>query len=223
MKKAQSNPFRSSMRLPIITTSTLAGFIFLVLECNNLIQPSSCFNPSITSCTRSTIPRNKHTTHLNASSDDDISRQLSKAKELLEKAKAKMAQQQAPEQVHVSQQQPQLTPQKAEDSETLATVQVEKAPIGTVVDRKQSVIKSRNEETGLITCDGDVMAALSEEEEWELMGIFDVFENEIEESDVSKHLAERDVAASIMNLRLSLHNEDFRKIFDKRNRWIGED
>lgn len=137
--------------------------------------------------------------------DDDINRQLAKAKELLEKAKDKMAQ---------NQQQLQ---------EEAAALKKSKITPDTIVDKKTSVIKSRNEDTGLIRCDGEVMAALSEEEEWELKGIFDVFEDEVEQSDVSKQLAERDVAASIYNLRLSLQNEDYRKIFDKRNRWIGDE
>jgi hypothetical protein len=148
---------------------------------------------------------NRSPLHLKATADDDINRQLVKAKELLEKAKAKMAQK-----------------QQQQEEEAAALKKKQMTP-DTIVDKKMSVIKSRNEETGLIRCDGEVMAALSEEEEWELKGIFDVFENEVEESGVSKHLAERDVAASIYNLRLSLQNEDYRRIFDKRNRWIGEE
>eukprot|EP00979_Chaetoceros_neogracilis_P019119 scaffold11812_cov267-Chaetoceros_neogracile.AAC.1 len=90
-------------------------------------------------------------------------------------------------------------------------------------DKKTSVLKSKNEVSGLSTYDGDLMAALSEEEDWELKGMFDVFDDEIEESDVSKNLGKRDVAASILNLRRSMHNDDYRRIFDKRNFYIGED
>lgn len=139
-------------------------------------------------------------TSLQASVDDDISRQLAKAKEILEKAKAKVAQ------------------DEAASKESNEKKKKEKA-----AKERDELIKSKNEETGLSTFDGDLMAALSEEEEWELKDMFDVFENELEESDVSKQLAERDVAASILNLRLSMKNEDYRKIFDNRNRFIGED
>ena len=139
------------------------------------------------------------TTSLHASVDDDISRQLAKAKEILEKAKAKVAQDEA----------------TAKESQEKKKKKAAK--------ERDELIKSKNEETGLSTFDGELMATLSEEEEWELKDMFDVFENELEESDVSKQLAERDVAASILNLRLSMKNEDYRKIFNNRNRFIGED
>lgn len=67
------------------------------------------------------------------------------------------------------------------------------------------------------------MAALSEDEDWELKGLMDMFEDETEESDVKKSLADRDVAASIFNMRLKMHGADYRRIFDTRNRFIGED
>jgi hypothetical protein len=52
----------------------------------------------------------------------------------------------------------------------------------------------------------------------------DVFESEIEEeSEVSKSIAKRDVASSVRNLRKSLQNEDYDKIFDRKNFFIGED
>ena len=38
----------------------------------------------------------------------------------------------------------------------------------------------------------------------------------------SSSLADRDVASSIYNLRKMLRNEDFMKVFDSRNRFIGE-
>jgi hypothetical protein len=38
-----------------------------------------------------------------------------------------------------------------------------------------------------------------------------------------RQLSERNVAVSLFNLRRSLHNEDYQKIFDKRNYMIGED
>ena len=35
-------------------------------------------------------------------------------------------------------------------------------------------------------------------------------------------LADRDVVASIWNLRKTLHNDDFVRVFDKQNRFIGD-
>lgn len=88
--------------------------------------------------------------------------------------------------------------------------------------KKEKVIKSKNKDTGLFTTDGDLMAKLSEEEEWEPRPLLQVFSNERKTTPTQDHLADRDVAASIYGLRKSLQLEDFQKIFDKRNRFIGE-
>jgi len=164
----------------------------------------SSFSPSVQTLFIPTQARiihpNTSGTSLRMSADDDINRQLAKAKIILEKAKAKVAQMEAEGATAVKQK------SSAEKS-----------------DKKTSVLKSKNEVSGLSTYDGDLMAALSEEEDWELKGMFDVFDDEIEESDVSKNLGKRDVAASILNLRRSMHNDDYRRIFDKRNFYIGED
>lgn len=127
--------------------------------------------------------------------NDEINLQLAKAKELLKEAKAKMN-------------------QDEEAKEENLKSRLESA---------ESKIKFKDEETGLIMCDGDLMAALSEEEEWEQRSLLDVFESEIEDDEITKQLASRDVTASIRNMRLKMHNEDYRRIFDKRNRFIGED
>jgi len=134
--------------------------------------------------------------------DEDIERQLARSKIILEKAKAKVAQ---------------------AESEAATTTTIKEKSSAAEYDKKTSVLKSKNEESGLSTYDGDLMAALSEEEDWELKGIFDVFDDEIEESELSKSLGKRDVAASILNMRKIMHNDDFRRIFDKRNYYIGED
>ena len=123
--------------------------------------------------------------------NDEISIQLAKAKELLKEAKAKMSQQEET---------------KEEDKKAC-------------VKAVESKIKSKDEETGLIMCDGDMMAALSEEEEWEKRSLLDVFESEIEDDEITKQLASRDVTASIRSMRVKMHNEDYRRIFDKRNRF----
>jgi hypothetical protein len=143
------------------------------------------------------------TTELNLSVDDDLSRQLAQARELIEKSKAKVAE------------------QEKTKKETVATT-IATEPQNNEIDKKTSVTKF-TDDNGLITCDGDLMAALSEDEDWELKGLMDMFEDETEESDVKKSLADRDVAASIFNMRLKMHGADYRRIFDTRNRFIGED
>jgi hypothetical protein len=93
---------------------------------------------------------------------------------------------------------------------------------------REGVVKSVDEKTGLITADGERMAAISEQEDWEFRSLFEVFENEMSENEdvysvASQQLAERDVAASVWNLRKQLQMGDYQRIFDTKNRFIGED
>jgi len=136
------------------------------------------------------------------STNDDVSRQLAKARELIAQSKVKLAAQQESEQ---STEVVEEMPSELEDAE-----------------KRTKVTKSTDDESGLITTDGDLMAMLSEEEDWEMRDIFNVFEDELEESDVSKQLAKRDVAASLYGLRISMQNEDYSKIFNNRDYFIGE-
>jgi Fe2+ transport system protein B len=163
--------------------------------------------------------QNKHNTQMklnlasaSSSLDDDIKKQVAKAKELLEKAKAKQAEEQESAEKNSSR----------ISSSSSSSIQQKEKQTKSLDEKRSRVTKSKNEGTGLITTDGDLMALLSEEEEWELKALEDVFENEIEMDD-HRGLADRDVAASIFNLRMTLQNEDYKKIFDSRNRWIGED
>lgn len=86
--------------------------------------------------------------------------------------------------------------------------------------------------SGEIIADGETMASLSKSEPWERRSLSQMFEREArtdydgnlvegEQSD-GKILADKDVARSIYNLRKSLQNEDFKKVFDERNRFIGD-
>lgn len=134
--------------------------------------------------------------------NDEISAQLARAKALIAKSKAKM--------------------EAKNDGKTSKNKDV---PFFAAKDRsnkKEQVIKYKDENTGLFTTDGDKMAKLSEEEEWESRPLLEVFKSEIEDTS-SSMLNERDVAASIYNLRKTLQMEDYKKIFDKSNRFIGED
>jgi hypothetical protein len=88
--------------------------------------------------------------------------------------------------------------------------------------------------TGSIIADGETMAAISKSERWERRSLSEMFEKEArndfdglpvagEQIDkVGTVLADRDVARSIWNLRRSMQNEDFMKVFDSRNRFIGD-
>lgn len=138
--------------------------------------------------------------------NDDVKLQLAKAKELLELTKAKLAAQEEANNNNDEQQPPSMVLETS-----TATV-----------DKRTKVTKSTNEDSGLITTDGELMAMLSEEEDWEVRSLLDVFEDELEESDVSKQLRKRDVAGSIAAMRLRMHGEDYLKIFNTKSRWIGE-
>lgn len=90
-------------------------------------------------------------------------------------------------------------------------------------------IKSKNE-SGEIIADGETMASLSKSEPWERRSLSQMFDKEKGEDydgnevdpDLQRALAERDIASSIYNMRKYLQNEDFRKVFDSRNRFIGD-
>lgn len=142
---------------------------------------------------------------LKASVEDEITRQLLKrAKEVLAKSKAKLeATGDAP-----ADEIPFFATSASMDSST----------------KREKVTKSLDEETGLIYADGEKMARMSEIEQWEQRSLLDVFESEIDDDTAaSKHLAERDVAASIFNLRKQMKTEDYRRVFDTSNHFIGED
>lgn len=151
--------------------------------------------------------------------EEEVNRRLVRAKEVLKMSKAKL-----------------------ESRAIQATAGGEsKAPVGAsgipffaskkaTVDpqRRQRVIKARDDKTGLVTADGEKMAAISEQEEWQVRSLFELFENEMGEagdvySPKSLQLADRDLVAGVWNLRKSMHTADYLKIFDKKNFFIGED
>ena len=96
-------------------------------------------------------------------------------------------------------------------------------------DSNNLKVKSRNSDTGLVMADGERMAEISEDEPWEYRSIYEMFDNnnnDAETTSDNKPLRvemKTDVMASIQNLRKVLQQEDYRKIFDPRNRFIGED
>ncbi len=80
------------------------------------------------------------------------------------------------------------------------------------------------------------MALLSKSEPWEIRSLSQLkFRQEVTldydgntsssedgKPSSSSSLADRDVASSIYNLRRLLRNDDFMKVFDSRNRFIGD-
>lgn len=149
------------------------------------------------------------------SPDDEITRQLKRAKDLLAKSKAKM---EAKEMLVVD--------DKDDDhSEAKAKLKVKVPFFASMVapkkkgSKRDQVVKAINAD-GLVTTDGDLMAQLSEKEAWEVRSLIEVFENESKRPE--NKIADRDVAAQIMGLQKILQTEDYLKIFDKRNRFIGE-
>ena len=164
-----------------------------------------------------------------AAAEDEVSRQLAKAKELIERTKQKMeSKEKAAAEAAADQAEDDDTDEGTasaaadEDDEVVPFFAVDPTA---AEKRRQMVTKTKDEESGLITTDGDKMASLADGEKWESRGLYDLFENEIEEDEAAKAKearASRDVARSMMNLKMIMNKEDFDKIFDKKNRWIGE-
>ena len=157
--------------------------------------------------------------------EEEVQKRLAQARAVLAKSKAKLESRQQQQQQEAS-----------SDASKPAAAATSTAPLPFFAakkatkdpQRKDKLIKSKDDKTGLITADGEVMAAMSEVEEWERRSLLEVFENEMDENEdvyslASQQLAERDVVASIWNLRKSMKTEDYMKIFDKKNRFIGED
>ena len=178
-------------------TSALISIVLLFVFC----APVSCFVPLNTG-----LYYRQSSLCLSFDIDKEIEQRLADAKALLEKTKAKMEKEDAGE---------------AGDNLPFFAVS-KKSPAS-----REGVIKSRDEDTGLIIADGEKMATLSEQEEWENKSLLEVFENEIDENEdvysvESQRLASRDLAASVWDLRKKLGG-DYQRIFDKKNRFIGED
>jgi len=166
--------------------------------------------------------------------DDAISLQLSKARELLARAKAKLD---TSEGVSATVDIALTSDGDIIKEKKTALEQEEDGPLpffakASEADkalRRNSLTKTSDETTGLKTFDGEKMASISASEKWESRPLLDVFEEEVDEerrktmSSTNAALDQRDVGASIYNLRKKLQNSDFEKIFNKRNYFIGEE
>lgn len=184
---------------------TLTTLLVLVLLCSSPPCVAG-FTPTPT-----TKAPKRFTFYASPNMDEEIDRGLDKARALLEKSKAKLLASNGNGECGSGEQLPFFA---------------QRAP--TAKPSRDGIVKFKNEETGLVTADGEKMAELSEQEEWEERSLLEVFQNEIKENEdvystASEQLQERDVAASIYNLRKVLQTEDYKRIFDKSNRFIGED
>ena len=90
--------------------------------------------------------------------------------------------------------------------------------------------KIKSKTKGGVIADGEKMASLSKSESWEKRSLSQMFDKEkridfdgnLVENDDGSSIAKRDVAMAIFNLRKQLQNEDFKKVFNTRNPFIGE-
>lgn len=160
--------------------------------------------------------------------EPNVAAQIRKARKLLRDAKKKMeaettatAATNGKSSTTTKEEQPSPLPFFAQQSFTAAAI-----------DNTRK-IKSKTK-SGEIIADGDTMTSLSNSEPWERRSLSDIgfqsearsdFDGNLVEVDLNGNLgglAERDLAASIYNLRKVLRNEDFKKVFDSRNWFIGE-
>jgi hypothetical protein len=207
MKSSQNNNERPKQVCQFSVLSL--GLLCILLTATQLLQSSTAFSTS--SMQQQTL-KNRWTSHLHAApsiQDDEITRQLVRARELIAKTKAKMEAQ-----------------EEADANGTTTGAAAANVPFFASQDRKSNskkdkVIKTQNEE-GLFTTDGDLMAEMSESEEWEVRPLNEVFQTEKEIIRKTNKLANRDMSAGIQGLQRVLQTEDYLKIFDKRNRFIGE-
>lgn len=196
---------------------------------------ATCFTSTTRTVQQLRTPANSITSLWEAASDssslslsydpeDEVKRRLERAKEVLAKSKAKMEKnKEAKDSNTTNGNSSSSNENDAAQLPFFAAKKIAKDP-----KRRDQVIKAKDEKTGLVQADGEKMAAMSEQEEWEFRSLLEVFENEMDEnSDVysmtSKQLAKKDVVASIWNLRKLMKTEDYMRIFDKKNYFIGED
>jgi hypothetical protein len=161
--------------------------------------------------------------------DPNVAAQIRKARKLLRDAKKKM--------MEDEQQQQQQQQSSSSSSPLPFFAQQQKSFTATAIDQTRK-IKSKTK-SGEIIADGDTMTSLSNSEPWERRSLSDigfqteartdfdgnvvqVVNNDDGNDNLKNGLAERDLVASIYNLRKALRNEDFTKVFDSRNRFIGE-
>lgn len=104
------------------------------------------------------------------------------------------------------------------------------APLPFFAAQGTSPEKIKSKTKGGVIADGEKMASLSKSESWEKRSLSQMFAKEkridfdgkLVENDEGKAIADKDVAMAIFNLRKQLQNDDFKKVFNSRNPFIGE-
>jgi len=174
--------------------------------------------------------------------DPAVSDQIMKARKLLDDARKKQAREEVVT-TSSSSDATATTPTTAIPSTTTNTWS--RLPFFVMVDDGNSAgsttLKSINSKkiksttsSGSIIADGETMTRISSTEQWSRRKLSEMFSKEshldyagkpIDDQTIDKVgtvLADRDVVASIWNLRKTLQNDDFARVFDKRNRFIGD-
>lgn len=141
--------------------------------------------------------------------DPETAKILADAKALLKKAKTDLAIKEGQE--------------EEEQVDTTMVFKTQDEQQNQKAEKKLAVTKDLLE-TGLITTDGELMAALSEDEDWSERALADLFKDEtFDDFDTpSDNILRRDVAQSINGLRVKMEKGDFAKIFNAKNYFIGE-
>lgn len=142
----------------------------------------------------------------------DMSTQIEKAKQLLNDAKKKKA----------------GTSDRATDAKS-EEEEAAKVPFFASSPRRDNKIKSFLK-GGEIIADGETMAILSASEPWERRSLSQMFDNEaridydgnLVKEEKANTLAGRDEGASIYNLRKTLQTEDFKRVFNQKDFFIGD-
>jgi hypothetical protein len=160
--------------------------------------------------------------------DDDLDNydfktaaQIRKARKLLRDTKMKMEQSKS-EKVN-----------EAGEVNGVAKQEKPPEPLPFFAARPPSAKKIKSKTSSGIVADGATMTALSNSEPWESRPLNQMFASEArsdydgnlisaDEIERMGKLAERDLARNILALKRELQNEDFKKVFDQRNRWIGD-
>ena len=232
---------RDTISSKLVTNMSRFCLLAVALGLMERVPLTSSFTPShpsttLTTCTSSSSPLHPPSTVLLRATFDaeaDVQQRLAYAKEMLAKSKEKLKRREENRNGISS-----SSKKSDADSGTLpffAARSSSSKQRGTTTDsaesRRKQMIKATNDETGLVTVDGAKMAALSENEEWEIRSVLGAFgtnnAEDIQNAEIyeraTESLSDRDAMAQMWNLKKRMKTEDYEKIFDKRNFLIGED
>jgi hypothetical protein len=209
---------------PQTTTTFSQSITASTIQCR-MSPPSSSTTPESAALPEESVKETK--TKTTPTKNEDIMKQLERAKATIAVSRAKIEAQEAFVKYikEADDKQNDSNDKEKEIVPFFATANNDNDNSNTSNGKKEKVIKDKNEDTGSFTTDGELMAKLSEQEEWESRPILEVFETEEQEGEKKSFNAknvDRDIAKSMFNLRKSLQTEDFMKIFDKRNIFIGD-